>query len=534
MSSTARVPVRVLDVNDNHPQFASTTYTARLTENNNPGVEVVRVVAADADDGLNAELHYILAASVPDGAFDVDRADGSVRALASVNRERYSSFSFAVYAVDHGTPSLTGSAHVVVVISDVNDQFPVFARDRYEFVVDENKPEGSDVGSVFAVDGDVAAAANNGAVRYSIVESGNGDLLPFSVESVTGNIRTTTPLDREQRAEYRLQLAASDHGEPALTATVNVTVRVGDENDNAPVLEFHAPVLGFKAPILGFNDAPVLEFSSSTLSSSPSTSAVASLLDVDTIVISSAVPRGFVVCRAVAHDADIGVNADIDFRLVSDPGVDDVGYLFVVNADTGVISVASEFSGRNSVGDEEAREYLLKVRASDGGIPVGSVEAVLRVVVNGSLPYPHSGGGALLTTNSLVAGNHVTLVVVIAGSSALVTVVLVVAIAVVRMRGRKSRHRLRRYDVQRSLTSDDVMKSTVTSFETVPLSSTYCSSDALHSSTQPPQSSSHGKLANGTVHVTDTSLPTSSCRVIFTSVQGGPKTPEPLYIFLNI
>jgi len=207
LSSATRVPVRVLDINDNHPQFATTTYTARLTENNDPGVQVVRVAATDADEGLNAELHYVLAASVPDGAFDVDRADGSVRALSSVNRESYSSFSFAIYAVDHGTPSLTGSAHVVVVIVDVNDQFPVFARDTYEFDVTENQPEGTDVGNVFAVDGDVASA--NAGVRYSIVDSADGDLLPFSVESVTGNIRTTTSLDREQRSEYRLQITAS-------------------------------------------------------------------------------------------------------------------------------------------------------------------------------------------------------------------------------------------------------------------------------------------------------------------------------------
>lgn len=488
LSSTTSVPVRVLDVNDNRPQFAATTYTARLTENNNPGVQVVRVVAADADDGLNAELHYVLAASVPDGAFDVDRADGSVRALASVNRERYSSFSFAVYAVDHGTPSLTGSALVVVVVSDVNDEFPVFARDIYEFAVDENRPEGTDVGSVFAVDGDVASS--NGAVRYSIIDAGSGDLLLFSVESVTGNIRTTAPLDREQRAEYSFQIAAIDHGEPALTATVDVIIRVNDENDNTPVLAF-----------------------TSSTSSSLSIPTVASLLDVDTIVISSAVPRGFVICRAVGHDTDSGVNAHVEFNLVSDPEVDDVSHLFVVNPDTGEISVASEFTGRSSVSDGEAREHLLTIRATDGGHPSRSVDAVLRVVVNGSLPYSHIGG-ALLTTNSLVAGNQVTLVVVIAGSSALVTVALVVAIAVVRMHSRKTRRRLRHYDVQRSLTSDDMIKSTVTSFETVPLSSTFCSSDALHSSTLPHQPASFGKLANGTVHVADSTFQTLSSKVI--------------------
>jgi len=456
---------------------------------------VVRVVAADVDEGLNGQLHYVLAASVPDAAFDVDRVDGSVRALTSVNRERYSSFSFAVYAVDHGSPALTGTALVVVVIADVNDQVPVFARESYKFDVDENAPEGSDVGSVFAVDGDVVSA--NGDIRYSIVDSGTDDLVPFSVETRTGNIRTTTPLNREKRAEYRLKIAATDNGKPALTATVDVVVRVNDENDNSPVLEFTSP------------------------SSPSSTSAAAGLLDVDTIVISSAVPRGFVVCRAVARDADSGVNAHINFRLVSaDSDVNNATssrHLFAVNWDTGEVVVASQFGG---VGEGEAREYRLTVRASDGGVPVRSADAVLRVVVNGSLPYPH-GSGAPLTGSSFVTGSHVTLLLIIAGCSALLTVALVVAIAVLRTRGRKSRaRRLRQYDVQKSLTTDDVqLKSTVTSFETVPLSSTYCSNDALHIVSLPsPQSTPCGHMTNGTaVHFTDSNFPNSTSTVTFTN-----------------
>ena len=473
LSSAARVPIRVLDANDNAPHFSSTTYTARLTENNSPGVEVLRVVAADADEGLNAELHYVLAEGVPDAVFDVNRADGRVRALASVDRERYSSFSFAVYAVDHGTPSLTGTALVVINVDDVNDEFPVFVRDRYEIVVDENQPEGTDVGSVFAVDGDVASS--NGAVRYSIV---GAELLPFSVESVTGNVRTTSPLDRERRAEYQFRVAASDHGKPPLTATVDVTVRVADENDNAPIVAF--------------------------TSSSTSGSAAASLVDVDTIVIPAAVPRGFVVCRADVRDADAGANARVHFRL--EPEVDNISGQFAVNPDTGEISVASEFS----VSVSEAREYQLTVRATDGGLPSRSADSQLRVVVNGSLPYSPNDG-FLLTTGSLVAGNHVTMVLVIASSSALLTVMLVVAIALVRTRNRKSRHRLQQYDVQRSLTSDDMIKSTVTSFETVPLSSTFCSSDAL---LVPQQSTAQGKLANGNAHATNSTFLAVSSEVM--------------------
>ena len=69
--------------------------------------------------------------------------------------------------------------------------------------------------------------------RYELVE----DYGRFAVDSVTGEIMSTTTLDRELVAEYELLVRASDHGLPPLTSIVSVHVTVNDINDNLPMFQ---------------------------------------------------------------------------------------------------------------------------------------------------------------------------------------------------------------------------------------------------------------------------------------------------------
>lgn len=68
--------------------------------------------------------------------------------------------------------------------------------------------------------------------RYSLL----GDNVErFLVDSDSGLVTTSVPLDREETSVYYLTLVAQDCSvtEPRATA-VNLTVTVTDENDNAP------------------------------------------------------------------------------------------------------------------------------------------------------------------------------------------------------------------------------------------------------------------------------------------------------------
>uniref|UniRef100_A0A671RW31 Si:ch73-233f7.7 n=1 Tax=Sinocyclocheilus anshuiensis TaxID=1608454 RepID=A0A671RW31_9TELE len=57
-SGTASIIVRVLDTNDNAPQFDKDSYTINLTENAPVGSLVVKLNATDKDEGFNSDIIY--------------------------------------------------------------------------------------------------------------------------------------------------------------------------------------------------------------------------------------------------------------------------------------------------------------------------------------------------------------------------------------------------------------------------------------------------------------------------------------------
>ena len=68
-SSTTRVVITVVDINDNAPQFTDYIYRVRIPETPEGTFEVplYRVVAYDRDTGPNAEVTYSLAEDVTVG-----------------------------------------------------------------------------------------------------------------------------------------------------------------------------------------------------------------------------------------------------------------------------------------------------------------------------------------------------------------------------------------------------------------------------------------------------------------------------------
>ena len=90
---------------------------------------------------------------------------GFVQTLARIDREKYpNGFTLTITASDHGTPPLKSSSKLMVNISDVNDNAPVFERFSYRGTVYENEV-GSQAAVVNATDEDNGLA---GEITYSI------------------------------------------------------------------------------------------------------------------------------------------------------------------------------------------------------------------------------------------------------------------------------------------------------------------------------------------------------------------------------
>lgn len=56
----------------------------------------------------------------------------------------------------------------------------------------------------------------------------------------SGVVRTNIVLDREIREKYRLTIIATDQGNPQLTGTTALSIRVIDVNDNQPTFPEHS------------------------------------------------------------------------------------------------------------------------------------------------------------------------------------------------------------------------------------------------------------------------------------------------------
>ncbi|XP_029958140.1 protocadherin-20 [Salarias fasciatus] len=125
---------------------------------------------------------------------------------------------------------ITPSRHVIrVEVEDINDNAPQFPQSEYRLEVDENNQPGLPLFQVSASDAD---SGYNGRVTYSLDKYISSI---FNIDSVTGQLSVSAPLDREQAGVHKLTVLARDSGSPPLESVATIFIRVLDRNDNAPV-----------------------------------------------------------------------------------------------------------------------------------------------------------------------------------------------------------------------------------------------------------------------------------------------------------
>lgn len=168
---------------------------------------------------------------------------------------------------------------------------------------------GQPIANVTATDKDKGV---NSLVSYKIT---SGDSKKFTIDSKTGVITSSEKLDREEAVSYNLVITARDHGTPSLSSTVLVSVKVLDENDNAP--KFSLP----------FYQASVLENTA-----------------INTNIL-----------RVTATDPDDGTNGLVTFSIVSGNTND----AFAIDNSTGFLCV------KQNLDREAVAFYSLLISASD-------------------------------------------------------------------------------------------------------------------------------------------------------------------------
>ncbi|TGZ56567.1 Uncharacterized protein DBV15_06350 [Temnothorax longispinosus] len=389
------VEINVSDVNDNAPIFEEYPFRARVPIGTQPGQNILRVSAKDADDGANGDIVYSLINEQEKPKFRIHPSTGEVTTSLSLSQDNGRTYHLEVLAQDKGNPPKSAKGLIELQVGDLADLTPSlkFQNDTYNVVVQENAAAGTEIIKITAVRSD----GRRQRVTYSIA-SGN-DYDTFAIDENTGQLRVNDPtrLDAElwsdltikpdnelpddtartnswgrslegqqpkeeprESSRHILSVAARTAGQEVLEAYVKVIVRMTDVNDNPPIFtqtQYSATVLEGNA-------------------------------------------KGDFVVKLSASDADQGLNSRILYHIVDG------------NPDN-AFTISPPYSGivqTNIALDREIREkYRLTIIATDQGNPqlTGTAALSVRVIdVNDNQPtFPEHSIISVSEDNVLIKVN---------------------------------------------------------------------------------------------------------------------------------
>ena len=227
-TDSATINVRVTDVDDEPPVFSALTYFGRVIENAAHGTIVLSMNASDVD---SPSILYELQ-GLARGRFSID-GSGIITVQGAVDREEFLGGEIIFLVFAYGGSLAT--ANVRVSVLDVNDYTPRFLESFIGRVQENRAPggEGLFVGVAQAVDLD---EGRNGTVTYSLLSGGDQG---FQIDGSTGTLTAHREYNREAMLFYVLNIQAMDDGIPTqLSSTIEITVEIGDENDNKPIFPY--------------------------------------------------------------------------------------------------------------------------------------------------------------------------------------------------------------------------------------------------------------------------------------------------------
>lgn len=239
LSSNAIFIIYVIDVNDHRPIFSQDLYEASIYENFTVNSTILRLHARDLDSSTAGGIIYSLHDSNDNDTFMLNSSSGEIKLARSLDFEQMKHYLLVVKATDTFLPNDTldvigaandsnssisffSFANVSLLVLDVNDNPPRFARDFYSVLINENLPAGSLVARVNATDQD---SGDNAEITYELLSSSRATEL-FVVNGSSGEVRTKLSLRDANYWTIDLSIIALDKGVPPLNSTALLQVRI--------------------------------------------------------------------------------------------------------------------------------------------------------------------------------------------------------------------------------------------------------------------------------------------------------------------
>lgn len=346
LSTQTLVAVGVQNTGNNAPVIVINVLTqtdmAEVPENANVGTVIAYVVVIDHDDG-NQGMASCIIQSID---FDIQRIDMNKYKIFVAQRldyERSKMQTVTVHCQDNGNPPLPASASFNVSILDKNDNPPVFTQPQYTANVREDAHIGESILKVSATDLD---SGKNAEVYFEVSGTfSERDYFYFEnspTERNVGLLKLNKTLDRDKKSSYVFAVNAVDvgeKGETSKTGSAMINLYLTDVNDEQP------------------------EF----------------MQDPFTFVVLENLQTGSVAGRLTAKDKDLGINAQIEYKMHPDS----VGTVpFEVLTD-GYVKTNREL-------DREGKnKYEFQVIATDKGEkPLSSTGNVVVIVSDANDMFP--------------------------------------------------------------------------------------------------------------------------------------------------
>ncbi|XP_036356631.1 cadherin EGF LAG seven-pass G-type receptor 2-like [Octopus sinensis] len=260
LSSTATVFVVVEDFNDNAPEFQNLVSILPVPEDTSVNTTITTITTTDKDIGIHANVSYTLTVSGGNSPFKIDKITGEIVVISELDREAVDKYTVIITAQDNydyknnfQKPGWKENTTTILInVTDVNDNPPVFKSDKYS----ENVQESISTGIILTVATTDEDIGENGKVQYSL--QGKESVL-FKMDPGTGVLSIASDLTNKIGVKC-FNVTAKDQGNPPLSSTTSICINITDINNNNP--KFEKPNDTITIPEAVISTEPIMDHSS--------------------------------------------------------------------------------------------------------------------------------------------------------------------------------------------------------------------------------------------------------------------------------
>ncbi len=229
LSAVSTVTIEVLPVNEFVPSFELQRYTVSIPESSSMGTSILQVKASDNDFSEDGTIAFSLNSTQ---YLYINPETGIVTVVKPIDCARGTVYDYSVEARDGGSPML--SAEVELEVHIINCSLGSLVPDStfHTANVSESAPVGTVVFSVSCTGSRESLIGDGYSSHYAMTPT---DSSPFEVDTLTGEVSVSFPLDYETSTSYLLLLQCYDpSGSLDAASSISAYIAILPENEHPP------------------------------------------------------------------------------------------------------------------------------------------------------------------------------------------------------------------------------------------------------------------------------------------------------------